>query len=291
MGFNFHSLLERVLLCYSLVLLWFHLEISCVWVHSNRVCVLRFSTAHSLRIYTWNEAQYNCHWIFFVCFLGFTLFYPLFSHSSTRVLFYFKTCESLVSLGEAGSRMKIATLKSHLGVINVSWEVVVLMVMPVQYSTMSESDLITRNLMVRAYAEDDFPDQAPSLFHELQVPGMKSYIVTVMSIPPVALAEKILIPTLTALVPLAVPPALPSSRLQWNYKLHVYQPSAGQSLGSVRTNDVNEVHTLHGMFRLDVDQNVSDVPPSLHKTSLKQPTSPFNILYPLPPTLPITPPH
>ena len=165
------------------------------------------------------------------------------------------------------------------------------MVMPVQYSTMSESDLITQNLMVRAYTENDFPDQAPSLFHELQVPGMKSYIVTVMSIPPVALAEKILIPTLTALVPLAVPPALPSSRLQWNYKLHVYQPSAGQSLGSVRTNDVNEVHTLHGMFRLDVDQNVSDVPPSLHKTSLKQPTSPSNILYPLPPTLPITPPH
>ena len=96
------------------------------------------------------------------------------------------------------------------------------MVMPVQYSTMSGSGLITRNLMVRAYAEDDFPDQAPSLFHELQVPGIRFYIETVRSILPVVLAEKILIPTLTALVTLAVLPALPSPRLQWNYKLHIY---------------------------------------------------------------------
>ena len=87
---------------------------------------------------------------------------------------------------------------------------------------MSESGLITRNLMVRAYAEDDFPDQALSLFHELQVLGIKSYIETVRSILPVVLAEKILIPTLTALVTLAALPALPSPRLQWNYKLHVY---------------------------------------------------------------------
>ena len=153
------------------------------------------------------------------------------------------------------------------------------MVMPVQYSTMSESGLITRNLMVRAYAEDDFPDQALSLFHELQVLGIKSYIETVRSILPVVLAEKILIPTLTALVTLAVLPALPSPRLQWNYKLHVYQSSVGQSLRSVRANDVNEVHTLHGMLRLDFDQNVSDVPPSLNEISLKQPTSLSNILH------------
>ena len=172
------------LLCYSLVFLWFHLKISCVWVHSNRVSVLRFSTDHSLRIYTWNEAQYICHWIFLVCFLIFTLFYPLFSLFPCTFYFYFKTCESLVSLGEAGRRMKIATLKPHLGVINVSWGIVVLMVMPVQYSTMSETGLITRSLMVRAYAENGFPDQAPGLFHKLQVPGIRSYIVTVMSILP-----------------------------------------------------------------------------------------------------------
>ena len=175
--------------------------------------------------------------------------------------------------------MKIATLKSHLGVISVSWEIVVLMVMPVQYSTMSGSGLITRNLMVRAYAEDDFPDQAPSLFHELQVPGIRFYIETVRSILPVVLAEKILIPTLTALVTLAVLPALPSPHLQWNHKLHVYKSSTGQSLGSVRANDVNEVHTLHGMLRLDFDQNVCDVPPSLHEISLKQPTPLSNILH------------
>ena len=133
--------------------------------------------------------------------------------------------------------------------------------------------------MVRAYAEDDFPDQAPSLFHELQVPGIRFYIETVRSILPVVLAEKILIPTLTALVTLAVLPALPSPHLQWNHKLHVYKSSTGQSLGSVRANDVNEVHTLHGMLRLDFDQNVSDVPPSLHEISLKQSTPLSNILH------------
>ncbi|CBI15233.3 unnamed protein product, partial [Vitis vinifera] len=62
-----------------------------VWVHSNRVSVLRFSTDHSLRIYIWNEAQYICHWIFLVCFLIFTLFYPLFSLFPCTFYFYFKT--------------------------------------------------------------------------------------------------------------------------------------------------------------------------------------------------------
>ena len=52
------------------------------------------------------------------------------------------------------------------------------------FNTMSETDLTTWNLMVRVYAENDFPDQALSLFHELQGQGMKPDIVTIMSILP-----------------------------------------------------------------------------------------------------------
>ncbi|KAA8514919.1 hypothetical protein F0562_018098 [Nyssa sinensis] len=50
---------------------------------------------------------------------------------------------------------------------------------------MSETDLTTWNLMVRVYAENDFHDQALSLFHELQNHGMKPDALTFMSLLPV----------------------------------------------------------------------------------------------------------
>uniref|UniRef100_I1JXT7 DYW domain-containing protein n=1 Tax=Glycine max TaxID=3847 RepID=I1JXT7_SOYBN len=53
------------------------------------------------------------------------------------------------------------------------------------FSGMSETDLTTRNLMVRVYAENDCPEQALGLCYELQARGMKSDTVTIMSLLPV----------------------------------------------------------------------------------------------------------
>ncbi|XP_061376129.1 putative pentatricopeptide repeat-containing protein At5g08490 isoform X2 [Gastrolobium bilobum] len=53
------------------------------------------------------------------------------------------------------------------------------------FSGMSETDLTTWNLMVRVYAENDCPEQALSLFYDLQARGMKPDVVTIMSLLPV----------------------------------------------------------------------------------------------------------
>ncbi|KHN09686.1 Putative pentatricopeptide repeat-containing protein [Glycine soja] len=53
------------------------------------------------------------------------------------------------------------------------------------FSGMSETDLTTWNLMVRVYAENDCPEQALGLCHELQARGMKPDTVTIMSLLPV----------------------------------------------------------------------------------------------------------
>ncbi|WVZ24853.1 hypothetical protein V8G54_003397 [Vigna mungo] len=53
------------------------------------------------------------------------------------------------------------------------------------FSTMSETDLTTWNLMVRVHAENDCPEQAFRLFHALQARGMKPDTVTIMSLLPV----------------------------------------------------------------------------------------------------------
>ncbi|CAL9011918.1 unnamed protein product [Prunus brigantina] len=54
------------------------------------------------------------------------------------------------------------------------------------FNSMSETDLTTWNLMVRAYAENDCPAQALSLFHELQAQGMKPDAMTIMNLLPVS---------------------------------------------------------------------------------------------------------
>ncbi|XP_024989058.1 putative pentatricopeptide repeat-containing protein At5g08490 [Cynara cardunculus var. scolymus] len=54
------------------------------------------------------------------------------------------------------------------------------------FKNMIERDLTTWNLMVRAYAENDHPDEALNLFHELQNHEMKPDTMTIMSILPVA---------------------------------------------------------------------------------------------------------
>lgn len=53
------------------------------------------------------------------------------------------------------------------------------------FNKMSERDLTTWNLMVRVYAENDCPDQALHLFHELQAQGMRPDAMTIMSLIPV----------------------------------------------------------------------------------------------------------
>ncbi|XP_027339286.1 putative pentatricopeptide repeat-containing protein At5g08490 [Abrus precatorius] len=53
------------------------------------------------------------------------------------------------------------------------------------FSGMSDTDLTTWNLMVRVYAENDCPEQALELFHELQTGRMKPDAVTIMSLLPV----------------------------------------------------------------------------------------------------------
>lgn len=53
------------------------------------------------------------------------------------------------------------------------------------FSGMSETDLTTWNLMVRVYAENDCPEQAVSLFHELQARRLKPDVMTIMSLLPV----------------------------------------------------------------------------------------------------------
>ncbi|CAN0890116.1 Putative pentatricopeptide repeat-containing protein At5g08490 [Linum grandiflorum] len=53
------------------------------------------------------------------------------------------------------------------------------------FSSMQGMDLTTWNLMVRAYAENECPGQAVSLFHELLAKGMKPDEVTIMSLLPV----------------------------------------------------------------------------------------------------------
>ncbi|PIA41287.1 hypothetical protein AQUCO_02300212v1 [Aquilegia coerulea] len=53
------------------------------------------------------------------------------------------------------------------------------------FSKMSQKDLTTWNLMVRAYAENECPKHAVHLFHELQLLGMKPDMVSVMSVLPV----------------------------------------------------------------------------------------------------------
>ena len=52
------------------------------------------------------------------------------------------------------------------------------------FKKMSASDLTTWNLMVRACAENDCPDQAFGLFCQLQARGMKPDAVTIMSLLP-----------------------------------------------------------------------------------------------------------
>uniref|UniRef100_A0A2N9IBP4 Pentatricopeptide repeat-containing protein n=1 Tax=Fagus sylvatica TaxID=28930 RepID=A0A2N9IBP4_FAGSY len=53
------------------------------------------------------------------------------------------------------------------------------------FNGMSDADLTTWNLMVRAYAENDCPDQALNVLQELQAQGMKPDAVTIMSFLPV----------------------------------------------------------------------------------------------------------
>ncbi|XP_054821201.1 putative pentatricopeptide repeat-containing protein At5g08490 [Prosopis cineraria] len=53
------------------------------------------------------------------------------------------------------------------------------------FKGMSEKDITTWNLMVRVYAENDFPEQAFCLFSELQDQGMRPDAVTIMSFLPV----------------------------------------------------------------------------------------------------------
>ncbi|KAK3016280.1 hypothetical protein RJ639_007352 [Escallonia herrerae] len=53
------------------------------------------------------------------------------------------------------------------------------------FNRMSERDITTWNLMVRAYAENECAGQALSMFHELQSHAMKPDAVTVMSLLPV----------------------------------------------------------------------------------------------------------
>ncbi|KAM1262632.1 hypothetical protein ACFX13_028403 [Malus domestica] len=54
------------------------------------------------------------------------------------------------------------------------------------FNRMSETDLTTWNLMVRAYAENGFSAEALSLFLELQTQGMKPDAMTIMSLLPVS---------------------------------------------------------------------------------------------------------
>lgn len=49
----------------------------------------------------------------------------------------------------------------------------------------SERDLTTWNLMVRVYAENDCPNEALSLFHEMQLNGIKPDFMSIMSLLPV----------------------------------------------------------------------------------------------------------
>ncbi|KAI4346049.1 hypothetical protein L6164_013131 [Bauhinia variegata] len=53
------------------------------------------------------------------------------------------------------------------------------------FNEMSETDLTTWNLMVRVYAENDCPEEALSLYYELQSRGMKPDALTIMSLFPV----------------------------------------------------------------------------------------------------------
>lgn len=54
------------------------------------------------------------------------------------------------------------------------------------FKNMTKRDLTTWNLMVRAYAENGYPDRALNLFHELRNHEMKPDSMTIMSILPVA---------------------------------------------------------------------------------------------------------
>lgn len=53
------------------------------------------------------------------------------------------------------------------------------------FNQMFDTDLTTWNLLIRVYAENEFPDQALYFFRQLQAQGMKPDIVTIMSLLPV----------------------------------------------------------------------------------------------------------
>ncbi|GFY88919.1 tetratricopeptide repeat (TPR)-like superfamily protein [Actinidia rufa] len=55
------------------------------------------------------------------------------------------------------------------------------------FHSMSERDLTTWNLMIRAYAENQCPGQALSLFHELKNHGMKPDAITAISLLPICI--------------------------------------------------------------------------------------------------------